>query len=56
MKNAKSWWCAAFVIFATAGVSAELPNYGDSLELQVRSNIVDGFESGDTDGWSATLP
>ena len=56
MKSAKSWCGVALVILAATVVAAELPSYGDKLELQVRSNIADGFESGDTDGWSATLP
>ena len=36
-------FCCGLTLMAAAVATAELPDYGNSLELQMRSNIVDGF-------------
>lgn len=48
------WLCllVGFVIGVPTGVASD----GGTIELQVRSNIVDGFESGDTTAWSLAVP
>jgi hypothetical protein len=43
------------VLVATTA-SAELPNYGDSLELQVRSNIVDGYNLPPNSSFNSKTP
>ena len=43
MKRMKSWCGCGLVLLTATAAAAELPDYSNSLELQVRSNIVDGF-------------
>ena len=55
-KSAKSWCGVALVILAATVVAADLPNYGDNLELQVRSNIVDGFNLPPNSSFNSKTP
>lgn len=56
MKRMKLWCGCGFVVLTSVAAAAELPNYSGSLELQVRSNIVDGFNLPPNSSFNSKTP